>query len=34
MIMKSMEHWKFLNADTLAHHIRQLRPRLMVRRRF
>jgi tetratricopeptide (TPR) repeat protein len=34
MIMKSVEHWKFPNAEVLAHHIRQLRPRLMVRRRF
>ncbi|HET6410337.1 MAG TPA: tetratricopeptide repeat protein [Chthoniobacteraceae bacterium] len=34
MIVKSYEHWKFLNAEALAHHLRQLRPRLMVRRRF
>jgi tetratricopeptide (TPR) repeat protein len=28
------EYWKFRNAETLAHHLRALRPRLMVRRRF
>jgi tetratricopeptide (TPR) repeat protein len=28
------EHWTFGNAEALAQHLRQLRPRLMVRRRF
>jgi tetratricopeptide (TPR) repeat protein len=34
MIGKLREHWTFGNAETLAQHLRQLRPRLMVRRRF
>src|SRR5262245_24717263 len=34
MILKSVEHWKFPNAEVLSHQIRQLRSRLMVRRRY
>ena len=34
MIGKLPEHWTFGNAESLAHHLRQLRPRLMVRRKF
>lgn len=34
MLGKLKEHWTFRNAETLSNHLRGLRPRLMVRRRF